>query len=356
LLQLTDDDYSYPQPVEFDWAFGGERAQFRGQRTERIGEWPSWDLPILQWAKKQGGIVGFSHSGWGLAVKTNDLPNDEVPPFDGIGANEYIVDVVHDACDFISTVDTPAVWELNIWYHTLNSGFRCRISGETDFPCIYGERVGLGRVYVKLDGKLDYAAWVQGLKNGRSYVSDGYSHLVDFAVDNVAVGEKESVLRLDRPRTVSVKAKVAALLGEKPNEAIRRLRLDEKPYWHVERARVGNTRKVPVEVLANGHPVARKEIVADGTMSDVHFSVPIERSSWLALRIFPSSHTNPVFVLVDGKPIRASKRSAEWCVRSVEQCWKQKRRLIRPHELGAAQAAFDKAKQVYQQIVRECPE
>jgi hypothetical protein len=23
------------------------------------------------------------------------------------------------------------VWELNIWYHTLNAGFRTRISGET---------------------------------------------------------------------------------------------------------------------------------------------------------------------------------------------------------------------------------
>ena len=77
-------------------------------------------------------------------------PSYEIPPFDGIGANEYIVDVVHDAVDFISSVDTPAPWELNIWYHTLNCGYRARISGETDFPCIYGERVGLGRVYVKL--------------------------------------------------------------------------------------------------------------------------------------------------------------------------------------------------------------
>ena len=62
-----------------------------------------------------------------------------MPAFDGIGANEYIVDVTHpNTVDFISTVDTPPIWELNIWYHTLNSGFRTRISGETDFPCIYG--------------------------------------------------------------------------------------------------------------------------------------------------------------------------------------------------------------------------
>ncbi len=89
----------------------------------------------------------------GLQVGAKELPNYAIPPMDGIGANEYLVDVAHDCCDFISTVDTPAVWELNIWYHTLNCGFRCRISGETDFPCIYGERVGIGRSYVHVDGK-----------------------------------------------------------------------------------------------------------------------------------------------------------------------------------------------------------
>ena len=71
--------------------------------TTRIEEWPSWDLPILKWGKSQGGVVGFSHSGWGLKMPDDKLPSYEVPPFDGIGANEYIVDVVHDAVDFIST-------------------------------------------------------------------------------------------------------------------------------------------------------------------------------------------------------------------------------------------------------------
>ena len=47
-------------------------------------------------------------------------------------------------------------------------------------------------------------------------------------------------------------------------------------------------------------------------------------SSWLALRIYKSSHSNPIWAIVDKKPVRASKRSAEWCLKSVEQCWKQK--------------------------------
>ncbi|MFO0948146.1 MAG: CehA/McbA family metallohydrolase [Planctomycetota bacterium] len=329
LLNLKEDDYP---------------------NTSRIEEWPSWDLPVLQWGKKQGGVVGFSHSGWGLDVNTEELPNYKIPPFSGIGANEYIVDVVHDACDFISSVDTPVQWELNIWYHTLNCGYRCRISGETDFPCIYGERVGLGRIYVKLDGQLDFDQWVQGLKDGRSYVSDGLSHLIDFKVNDLGVGEKGSTLSLDAPKNVTVTAKVAALLGEEPNETIRRKALHEKPYWHVERSRVGNSRKVPVELIVNGYPVAKTEIVADGTMQNVKFDVPIPYSSWVALRILPSSHTNPVFIEVAGKPIRASRRSADWCVKSVDQCWKSKEKAIKPSEREEVKAAFDAARAAYVKI------
>jgi hypothetical protein len=325
--------------------------------TTRIEEWPSWDLPVLKWGKSQGGVVGFSHSGWGLMVKDEKLPSYEVPPYDGIGANEYIVDVVHDAVDFLSTVDTPAPWELNIWYHTLNCGFRTRISGETDFPCIYGERVGLGRAYVKLDGgSLDFDRWADGIKAGRSYVGDGKSHLVDFKVDDVAVGERGSERTLDAPGKVKVSARVAARLEPEPTaelDAIRRRPLSEKPYWDLERARIGSSRKVPVEVVVNGQAVARQEIEADGTFRDVSFDVPIERSSWVALRIYPSSHTNPIFVVVGDKPVRASKKSAEWCLAGVEKCWSQKVKNIRPAERDAARAAFDAAREAYRKILDE---
>jgi hypothetical protein len=328
--------------------------------TSRIEEWPSWDLPVLKWGKEQGGVVGFSHSGWGLKTSDNTLPTFEVPPFDGIGANEYIVDVVHDVVDFISSVDTPAPWELNIWYHTLNCGYRARISGETDFPCIYGERVGLGRVYVQLaDGRLDFDRWCEGVKQGRSYVSDGKSHLVDFRVDDIALGTSNSERRLDAPGRVRVSARVSAYLEPELTPALAELRarpLDQKPYWDVERARIGKTRTVPVEVVVNGVPVAEKTIAADGSFQDVEFDVPIARSSWVALRIYPSSHTNPIFVLVDGKPIRASRRSAEWCLQSVDQCWSQKKKAIRESELKAAEDAYEVARQAYRKIRDETPE
>jgi hypothetical protein len=339
LLRLKEDDY---------------------EGTTRIEEWPSWDLPVLKWGKSQGGVVGFSHSGWGLKISDEKLPSYEIPPFNGIGANEFIVDVAHDAVDFISTVDTPAPWELNIWYHTMNCGYRTRISGETDFPCIYGEKVGLGRVYVKLpDGQLDFDRWCEGIKQGRSYVSDGHSHLIDFQVNDKEPGDPAGDLKLDAPTTVKVTAQVAAHLEpviSAEARAIHSRPLDQKPYWDLERCRIGDTRKVPVEVIVNGESVAKSEISADGTIEGVAFDVPIKKSSWVALRIYPSSHTNPVFVQVGGKPIRASKKSAEWCLKSVDQCWSKKEPAIRTAEKEAAKKAYDVARDAYKKILAESAE
>ena len=354
-----------------------EEDDFPG--TELIEQWPSWTQPILAWGQKQGGVVGYSHSGWGLTLPDYDdrgnrvangkgkaadkLPDLAMPPFDGIGANEYVVTTAHGVCDFISAVDTPSIWELNVWYHTLNCGMRTRISGETDFPCIYGDKVGLGRIYVKLNDneELTYDNWVYGLKNGRSYCGDGLSHIYDLRVNGQGVGEANSEgqfsqLNLETPGKVVVEFDATALLAEKPDaetEAIRNRRLDQKPYWHLERCRVGNSRKVPVDIVVNGQRVAGKELEANGSVERMKFEVPVDNSGWIAVRILPSVHTNPVFVHVGGKPIRASRKSAEWCVQAVDTCWKSKEPRIRNDEKAAAKAAYDRAREIYLAAVKE---
>jgi hypothetical protein len=322
--------------------------------AKRIEDWPTWDLPIFRWAKTQGAITGFAHSGWGLQVSAKDLPTYEMPGFDGIGANEYIVDVTHPGMvDFISAVDTPSVWELNIWYHTLNVGFRTRIAGETDFPCIYDARVGIGRTYAKLDRELSYAGWLDSLKAGRSYVSDGKTHLMDFRVSGSEVGGGDVLL--SAPGSVEVTVKAAAYLPVIPNEEIRGLPYDQKPYWDVERARLGDSREVPVEIVVNGKAVAKKTIVADGRVNDLRFDVPVSESSWIAARVLPAAHTNPIFALVGNKPVRASRRSAEWCLDAVNQCWTQKAPRIAVTDLGEAKRAYDHAREVYRTLIAESP-
>ena len=347
---------------------------------DSTAHWPTLCLNTLKWAKKQGAVCGPAHSGWGLqplgendparaqqyklglASATDALPNHIVPPFNGIGACEYIVDVTHEvegpdgklvpAVDFLSTVDTPAPWELNIWYHTLNAGYRTRVSGETDFPCIYGEKVGLGRAYVKLDGKVTYDDWCEGIRAGRAYVSDGKSHLMEFRAGDVALGEGGSEVKLAAPGKIRLSAKVAALLPETADPTMKGRPLGQKPYWDIERARIGESGDVPVEVVMNGLPVARKILAADGHTEDMSFEVEITRSCWLALRVYPSSHTNPVFVIVDGKPVR-DRQSIEWCLKSVDQCWSQKQPLINPKEIPDAIAAYEHARKTYRARLAE---
>ena len=331
LLRLRDQDYPEVRQIE---------------------DWPSWDLPILKWAKAQGAITGFPHSGLGLEVKSHELPNAEMPNFDSIGANEYIMDVTHDVVDFISTVDTPFVHELNIWYHTLNCGFRTRISGETDFPCMSDERVGAGRSYVHLPQALTYDAWCEGVRDGRSYVSDGFSHLMEFTVNQLEAGTRGSEIRLDRPGPIRATARVACLLTETRQDAVAP-DPDKRPYWTPEHARVAGSREVTVDLVVNGRPVARRAVTADGAVRDVAFDVSVDRSSWVALRILGSAHTNPIFVLVGDRPIRASKPSAEWCVKAVDQCWSQKSRRIRRSEADSAKRAFDHASARYRQVLSE---
>jgi hypothetical protein len=94
-------------------------------------------------------------------------------------------------------------------------------------------------------------------------------------------------------------------------------------------------------------------VTADGVLREVTFDVPIGRSSWIAARILPSSHTNPVFVVVDGKPVRASRRSAEWCLTAVNQCWTQKAPAIRAGERSEARTAYDHAREVYKRLIAE---
>ena len=110
---------------------------------------------------------------------------------------------------------------------------------------------------------------------------------------------------------------------------------------------------MPVEVIVNGKLVVRKNIVADGSIRDLSFDIPMAASGWVAMRIFPSSHTNPVFVVVAGKPARASRRSAEWCLKAVDQCWSQKAPKISQAQRGEAEKTYEYARQVYRRIIAE---
>ena len=313
--------------------------------------WPTLGMNTLRWAKKQGAVCGPAHSANGLTrivarvPGANDgpggLPNFNIPAYDGIGANELIVQDTHTlpgpdgkplpACDFISTMDTDRVAEFNMWYHLLNCGSRIRASGETDFPCISGERVGMGRVYVKQSGTVDFDTWIQGIADGKSYVSDGTVHLMDPVLhvggSTLDLGQKGSERKLDKAQRVKVTLQAAAFQTGKPT--------------------------VPVELVVNGLPVAKQDLVCDGKTREISFDADIKESAWVAVRVFPHAHTNPFFVIVDDKPIRANADSARWCLMGVEQCWKMKKPTYKKEELAQAEADYNHARKHYEKVLSE---
>ncbi len=335
LLGLTDQDYP---------------------GTELIEDWPSWNLPIMRWGHSQNALVGYAHCGLGLAAGTDELPNHVVPGFQSIGSNEIIVDVPLGAADFQAGAEVAPAAELNIWYHLLNVGFRTLMLGETDYPCIYDEGPGVGRTYVRLpsppQGPRALETWIAGLKDGASYFGDGRSHVFDLAVDGDVAREH----RLGEPGAVRVTATVAAWLPEQPPPPPEpgRPAYSAPVGWHLERARLGESREVLLELVVNGVAVASRRLVADGAEHPVGFDVTLERSSWVALRILRSVHTQPVFVEAGGRPIRASKRSAQWLHDSVDALWAAKSGFIREAERAGARAAYDAAQAVYLTRRDEC--
>jgi hypothetical protein len=114
--------------------------------------------------------------------------------------------------------------------------------------------------------------------------------------------------------------------------------------------------KRQVEIVVNGRAIASREVEADGKIHDLSFEIPIDRSSWVALRHFPQLHTNPVTVRVGDKPIRANKDSAQWCLDVIELLWKNRERRIAEPERDHARAAYDRAIAKYRNIKEECEE
>ncbi len=370
---------------------------YPGSDGTKTKGWPTWTTPLMRWAKKQGAYTGYAHSANGLnvnavaaakrllgeldtdkdlflspkeaargllpedfkAIDTNSdgklsekelidshvrvmnrLPNLAIPELNGIGAQEIFVTAAQGLCDFISAMDTQRVPEWNCWYHIMNCGFPLKVSGETDFPCISGSRVGEGRVYVQLGkvDKIDFRAWCKALAEGRSYVSDGYAHALQFSVNGVSSGD---AVQLARAGAVMVKAKVAFAKAT--------------PLGTAKGGTVPLGNKRLVELIVNGQVVAKKEVPADDQTHDLIFEVPIERSSWVALRQFPQLHTNPVNVIVGGQPIRASRKSALWCAACIEQLWRARSRVIAEQERPAAQEAFQQAIRTYRKIAAAAP-
>ena len=229
---------------------------------------------------------------------------------------------------------------------------RNRFSLHEQSACRPGTRLGQ-------QDELDFTQWCHGIRQGRAYVSDGYAHALEFQVNDVAPGFED--IQLKQPGRVKITAKVA--FAAKTPRAVayglldppegRRASGDTRVLHAPRNSEYVTSGNRLVEIVMNGAVVGQQSVPADGEIHALQFEVPVETSSWIALRQFPQLHTNPVNVIVAEQPIRVSRESALWCAETIKLLWKNRHLKIAEPERKAAEQTYQRAIKVYQQRAEE---
>jgi TolB protein len=249
-------------------------------------------------AVRQGGVVTYGHP----LFAGQPFPFDEGPEKASGAARELPIDavlgVVHavDLMSYNSDEDLSA----ELWYRLLNCGLRLSACVGTDALLDRStEPLGGDRVYVKVDGPLTMRGWLDGLKGGHTFVTNG--PMPTLAVDGKGPGE---TIALAAAGKVRVAATVESYV----------------PFSEVD-------------VIVNGKVAAHEDFDAGAAagprLGRLDIELPIERSSWVALRVRGPNHplvldgpawahTSPVYVRVAGRGI-ASREDAAYFVAWTER-------------------------------------
>jgi hypothetical protein len=185
--------------------------------------------------RELGGVSGYAH--WGLG-----------PAQDGLA-----IDAPRGLVGFVEVLQFEMP-HYAIWYELLNLGLRVAPSAGTDFPCGPWSIPGRERVYAKVDGPLTAEAFVGAIRDGRTFVTNG-PLLVDFRVDAATIGDEHT---LEAPADVRVAGEI---VFDPARNAI-----------------------TAVELIRGGDAVP---LVTERSGGTLRFDqrVPIDRSSWVALRV-----------------------------------------------------------------------
>ena len=204
------------------------------------------DYPTLSMlcaeARRIGGTVIWCHNGHGM----------ETPVAIALG----LVDALNVSDGFPVEYD----W----YYRFLDCGFRLPVSTGTDWW-----EYDHNRVFVQVAGEFTYDSWLDGLRAGRTFITNG--PLLELSVNGMGPG---TVLR--KPRRVRVTAR-----------AISRVAFER------------------LELVHDGEVVSEKSS-SDGRSAAIEWEGPVKRSGWVAARIGGNArtstgytvfaHTNPVYL------------------------------------------------------------
>ena len=227
---------------------------------------------------KEGAINGYAH----LIAPSGFL----LEPRDGMS-----LVLPHNLMHFVEVLQFNRTG-YETWYDLLALGFRLTATAGSDYPCGGQTLPGHERFYTKVDGPLTYPKWIDGVRQGRAFVTSGPT--VEFRVNGQDIG---SEIVLDDASTVRLTGSVA---------------------FDPERDAVD-----AVELVQNGEVVNRFSRVKGESKIEFSIERRVDESSWFAVRgygirfdentfvkpiIFSSFestsnvHTSPIYVSLRSRP------------------------------------------------------
>lgn len=296
--------------------------------------------PIAAQVHREGGLIDLEKHNWPWSmmlvpvakVDLFELANNSMWRTEFGFRNSMIAPA--DAMNIETDADefTELGWlhyGLENYYLLLNCGFRLQPTAGTASG-VHPVPLGFSRVYVQLPGPFDGDAWIDGLRAGRSFVTNGPMLFVE---------------------------------------------VEDKPSGHVfeqHEARPTDYR-LAIESISQ-QPLDRLEIVVNGkielTIEPQNTQLPsgayqtklsrtlsIDESSWIVVRIFQSepdgrvrfAHTAPWHIEVADEPVRPRREEVDYLIRLLRDQVERNAQVLS----AEAMAEFRQALKVYQEIARQ---
>jgi TolB protein len=278
-------------------------------------------------ARRQGAIGGYVHPFDRMDLETVGYGRARGFPIDvALGVVDYL--------ELMSGSDHRATTA--VWHRILNCGFKIpATAGEDSISDLYRSAlVGADRMYVYLGPKLDYDLWIDAIRRGKTFVTNG--PLLEFTANQAALGEEVTL-----PAT--------------GGEVVLRGRMQSLA--PVEK----------LEIFFNGEVIADIPLASDGKSATFEIRQTVTRSGWFTLRAsgshpvhpiddrYPFAETGPIYVSVGGQPIR-SRADADYFVHWIDNVSRQAEQD--PHYRSEAEKQhvleqFRQAREVFLQRSRE---
>jgi hypothetical protein len=226
----------------------------------------------------QGGISGFAH------VTGRKLEDSGPAGWASGGTEGMALQATSGRLDFAEVMQASAIGTSE-WFALLDLGYRLAPAAGTDYP--YIEHPGAVRSYVETGRSYAVDAWFEGLKQGRTFVTNG--PMLEMSLNGRGIGSEVRVSR-GEPIRVSARATLNPDIGK----------------------------LIRLELVRHDDVIASEASEQGAGQLDLRFGEPAQRSAWYVVRAQGqrpghsasiTAISAPVYVVVDGEE-RVWKREA----------------------------------------------